>query len=644
MDEFDEIIENGLLAADNIMNLLKTAMNSSTTHEKDKLIHQIKKLYNVENESMAAVEANNEQKSKILEQLQKKVDAVTEQYNTFDTNTSFIHELARDPPNMKSELIEQIHEVEQAIIEIKPLASPKSLAQVTQLSPEQDLFQLKTRDLLFTRLEELTYALKKRILVVEDSTNSSIAVIEKYGNVSGLINHHNQLLEENEILKYEESYFLYDAMAKRRNLNAISPTLLTNISMVMQDELTELMNYGYNLVKPVHLETNFAPFDEVCDIPRSIEYNQTDFGTNIDQELINLVVQETNPPRLLQLMRYVIDQQQTTINKLLYELEPLRSANYKDTSENIERLQKLWTVNERFSNQIREISDSIENTNNEIRKLNYTIKRLIKQRGYYDEMFCDTQKKLVPLTNETIALTEINNKNKEIFRTLGNICYNFGLSLLNTDSQNYSSLKDLILDRIPPPPPVHKVVEPPPPPPPVEEEPEKPANSQHPDDPRKFFMIKPTMSKRPPIRRKTLPTAETSQSSLTSSLKELPERKKPLSITNSDRVELLDYIALTHEITQSVERKEPIFHGELNKNLQECLDSLRSNLTSAKAEFVEEIMTRINSIKECSHAILCRPKTDVETSVCTCPTVEIEIQTEDPPDPKAKGKKPARKK
>ncbi|EAY15544.1 hypothetical protein TVAG_495600 [Trichomonas vaginalis G3] len=640
MDEFDEIIDNGLFAADDIMKTIKLALTASTTHEKDKLIHQIKKLYAIENNSMDAVLANNEEKAKVLDKLQQKVDVITSQYNTFDTNTSFIHELARNPPNSKSELIESIHEIEQAILQIKPLASPKALAQVSQLSPEKDLFELKTRDLLFSRLEELTYALKKRILVVEDSTNSSIAVVEKYGNVSGLINYHNELLEENEILKSEESKFIKDAMSKRRNMNSISPSLLSNISTVMQTELTELMNYGTNLNKSADFNGQFQPFDNVCNIPKSIQYNKADFGTNIDPDLVNKISEQSNPPELLNLMRNIIQQQNATIEKLLSELSPLRAINYSSIPEPSERLQKLWSTNDKFSSQIHELSDQIEKTNEDVRRLNYTIKRLIKQRGYYDELFCDIQKKLVPLTDETIALMKVNDKNKTIFNSLTDICYNFALSLLNIDSENFSSMKELLLSRIPPPPPVHKVVEPPPPPPQPEE---TETSSHHLDDPRKFFMIKPTMPKKPSKPRRTLTPADTSQASLLSLVKDV-EKKPQLSIIGSNRVQIIDYIALMHDVAQTVEMKEPMFHADLNNSLRQVLAKITDIMNEAKENHQREIMTRVSQVAQSAHGILCRPKQDIGTTIDTCPTTEIEIQTEPPPDPKAKGKKPAKKK
>ena len=169
---------------------------------------------------------------------------------------------------------------------------------------------------------------------------------------------------------------------------------------------------------------------------------------------------------------------------------------------------------------------------------------------------------LLPLIDETKALSIVTNKNKTIFMIFAKICYNLALALINTKSENYSAMKDHILSKIPAPPPVMKVVEPPHFPP-VEEPPEE--EKSHNNDPRKFFMIKPTMQKKPSKPRWTMTPADMQ----TIPKEEEEKRNKELTnpIKNASTIQLLDYIALAHDITMSVEQTEPMFHPTISGSI-----------------------------------------------------------------------------
>lgn len=626
MEELDDIIMNGLDAADSISVIIKQAIDASTTHEKDKLIKELKRVWTIQQNAMDAVNNSNKKKQEILYKLQEKEASKTKEYDTFYTNTSFLHQLERSNPMSKAEIAEEIKKIEKDISPIKPLSSPNALNEVMELPPEKDIYNLKTRDLLFSRLEELTYALKKRILVVEDSTNASIAVIDSFGTVSGLINAHNELLEENKILKEEESKYLNDAMAKRRNLTTIAPALLTNISVAMQSQLDALRTYGKDLSVPMEIDDNFPPLDSLCQVPDSLSFTRSDFGTNIDQELVDAIETVKTPEEKLKLLRSIMMVQYNSIQKLLNELEPLRKTSYCTNPESVERLERLWAMNDKFSAQILELATNIEKINDEVKDLNMSILRSIKQRRYIDEQFCSILKMMLPLIDETKALSAVTSKNRTIMNNVSKMCYNFALALLNTTSDNYNLTKDLILSRIPPQQPVIKVVEPPPV---VEETPDE--EKPHTDDPRKFFMLKPTTLKKPSKPRRQMTPAE---------IQETPKRtivELPNPIKDAPRVQLLDYIALAHDITMSVERSEPLFHPTISGSLHDCLSQLANDVKDCTEDNRREMSEKIAKIQR-GEAILRVPKVDIETTIETCPRTEIETMTEEPEPPAKKGK------
>ena len=73
----------------------------------------------------------------------------------------------------------------------------------------------------------------------------------------------------------------------------------------MQSELDALRTYGENLCVPMELNDDFPGFDTFCKVPNEIAFYKTDFGTNIDPELVEKIENSETPEEKLELLLQV---------------------------------------------------------------------------------------------------------------------------------------------------------------------------------------------------------------------------------------------------------------------------------------------------------------------------------------------------
>ena len=178
----EEIVQAGLSAQRKMASLMTQAISASTTPEKNRIIDELKQVWKLQkccaervNQSIAAMRES-------LAKLQEKEAAKTEEYETLCANTAFLDLYEQNPPTeeQKQEKISQIKEIEQEIQQIGNLSAPDLLKKAREAD---DFRQLKLNDLKFKRLEELSYNLKKRSFVVDESEDMSLMISEQFGSI-----------------------------------------------------------------------------------------------------------------------------------------------------------------------------------------------------------------------------------------------------------------------------------------------------------------------------------------------------------------------------------------------------------------------------------------------------------------------------
>ena len=98
---------------------------------------------------------------------------------------------------------------------------------------------LKTHTLLQEKLralEQLVFVLRKRVLVFE-SNQELVDMMDKYGSVKDLVQQMEQLEDENSKLRLRELEFARDPLIRRRVCSSGQPTVTAALLLALQNEL-----------------------------------------------------------------------------------------------------------------------------------------------------------------------------------------------------------------------------------------------------------------------------------------------------------------------------------------------------------------------------------------------------------------------
>lgn len=629
MDDVDDIIDFGLVKSNEINHLIKHAINATTIREKDKFVKSIKESWIQVKNATRVLTESNQKKSSELSTLISRYKNITEIYEAFNNRTSFLDILRSDAPRSKDSLHRQVKEIENMISGVGVLASPNALFE--SLYDKDDIYNLKMRDLLFSRLEELVYALKKRILVVEESANGCIPVSEKYGTVSNLINFHNKLVEENENLRKEESKYIHIAMVKRRNFNRISPSNLTIIGVMMQAQLDALMQYRDMLPYQTEFEVSSLDFSDVTSAESLIRFHKSDFGTNIDTELVEKLSKTESSSEQLLHMKQVLQTQYMSIEKLLKELSPLRGMKYSFNNENNERIDKLWNANYKLSSQILDMTTKVESTNNEIYSLYYNILRLMKERGYYASYYSCIIHSMLPFINEVNFVHYLTYQNKKIIDSLARVCLLLSLSIYDAERKECSILARYIR-KIAPKEEEIRIHEPPP----IDQESQETYDQLSDDDSRKFFNFKPLESFKKNKPKRNIQMIE--------NIKNRGEHNKLLYenlFEDSNTLHKLYFMSLAYDLSTYATEDPTDYNSFFSEKINTLFDGAFEDLVKICDDYKNYEQETFSLMQLMNTNILRKELVDKEITADTQPRIVCETQTEEPEPPSTKGRKTA---
>lgn len=648
MDQLDDdVIQAGLDAQQEAYQLVRHAISASTTHEKNKIIEQLKIIWKTHESAADQLNTCNSNMAQTLAHLESKAEAQNLKYQTLCNNTSFLNQLERYPPTEQDRdaRIAAIREIEESTKRIGPISTPTLLSQVESLDRSQDFGHLKLRDLTFKRLEELTCSLKKRSFIVDESEDLSLTVASEFGSLNGLIETHNRLQEENIQLKSEESVFIDDTIVKRRNLNAISTSLLSDLIVSMQEELKMQNKVGESITLKPFEKDEYPPFDDYCQTHGEIEFNKHEFSTTISVETINALMNAETPEAKLEAMTAILREQENTIERLLHELEPLRYKRYSSDDDSQQRIERLWALHDKFQGQIQAIQDQITFKNDESRNIYRDIMIAVKQREHLGTCFGEWIHKYKSLIADDSYLLKLSEKNSTIVQNLASLTFDFGLLLMDMNSDN-TNLHTQYLKKMVEPYKNNNVIMP--------HEPEHAPGTASPheelDTSEKPKKTARTNRKRAialslmKLKRQQNASNENLQSSGDSpaqSRSSSPLFKYPPNIVSqSSNVQLFDYLALAYDISTMMKNPQDrtSFHPYISGQLHYTLGSLRTELYQELSQFEEQMKGQISRVTESSNFILRRPKADIETEANTQPRIDNEGQTEE----EEKGKKGAK--
>ena len=679
MEELDDdIIQLGIDAQQQALSLVHKAISATTTHEKDKIIEEMRHTWRLQENCAQQLNHCNASMTQLLSRLEVKEKNSLNLFQTLETNTSFLSYYNSHPPSIevKDNMIQTIQDIEDDIQKIGPVSSPNLLSQVSSL--KRDFGLLKMRDLTFKRLEELAYTLKKRSFVVDDSEDLSLTVASEYGDLHGLLLKHEELKKENDQLKIEEIAFLNDKIVKRRNLSKLSQSSLNNLAVELQNMLQTQKSLGESfLVKSSTIlnedDTQRRSFDDACHVSSDIKFTRPEFSTTIKQDTIKAIVDAEDSQMQLDALIEIVQQQRQTIEKLVSELQPLRAKNYKEIIETTsQREERMWQLQDKFQTQINEIQERIDSTTREIFDLHKNILMTTNQHYFLGQVLGEWMHLYKDLIADETYLEFLEASNIQICNSLSSSSFALGLNEMFKESEsdkNFSTyLKGVISSKnssqqlstdnsaqfkIQPPPPLENMegrrnlsssssqnllqtisIQPPPSP---ELDIKDPSNNPL----MKMHRVSKTSRKGLAPRRKKsmmphgLPPLLSENQSVNGDDNKNKGPRNPIEKASKDQI--LNYLALTYDILSTISNEPTSFHHDISGKLHYALSTLRNTFYEETRFFEADMRSTLSTLSVTDDIILRKPKTDAEVFADTQPLTEVEVQTEEE-EKKGKGK------
>lgn len=642
----DQVINLGTITQKQTYNLIVQALSVTTTHEKDKLIHEVKNPWKTHNQCLQQLCSWNEKMLDTLSKLEIKSDNKIKEYNTLLMNTSFQQELQKHSftSKEKTDLITTIKDIENEIQKIIPLQTQSNADAITDLNVGSFL---KLKDIKFKRLEELSHALKKKAIVFDESEDLSNEISTKYGNLKNLLQVHENLKKENQELKEEELTFIHDSMVKRRNTSHLPLTWISNIILILQSELSAQNLVYDSLPLKSHLNDNsqitlnldllFPSFSQ------SITFSKPDFSTTINKDTTSNLLSASSPQEKLSALKNVIKEQENTIEHLSNELEPLRQLRYSENETFVtqEREQRLWSLHDKLQMQVHDYQEKINDIYNESTSIYNQIIMTINQKKLYGETESEWIRKFQNLQNDHALLNDMVLHNEAVCTTLYDLSNSFGTSMMDkpvhdnheSDLNDYfkNEFSTYLATSLEVKSQVHS-----PPNPPVDNEDEN-------DPMKKMRNIRSLMLSKKLKKRSSERKDRTTSASISSKSNRKKHQETQIShfsyhnpIENATKVEILNYLSLVTDINSKIKGDNTSYHSYVSGKLHYLLGELRPHFYSEIRNYIEDIKENMKDIAKYGDPILRIPRVDVEVMAETEPKTEIDVQTD---EIEVKGKK-----
>ncbi|OHT09078.1 hypothetical protein TRFO_04657 [Tritrichomonas foetus] len=659
----DEIIQLGINTHQQASILIRQAIAATTTHEKDKIINDLKLTWKTHSNCMQQVQMWNGTLNNVLSKLNQKEAQRTNEYIVLKRNTRFLKAIRKNKlPNFDlKEKIDKIKEVEADIVKQGQNVyysgmelnedNPYSCFKISEKDTDSQLMlDIKLKDLTFKRLESLAYALKKRSFTLDDSEDLSLTVSEKFGNLYGMINEYEDLKKENQELKEEELLNINNPLIKRRNTSLISTSLLTDIVLALQTELYNQHFVGNSLLMKPNYNNSEIDFPAFCKnlnqnnentpmlINNSTKKAQSDelnflkkeFSTNINSETINDIVIAQTPLEKLNTYHQIIYEQELTIKHIIDEISPLRLVKHANSDLLVtqEREHRLWIMNDKFLDQIKDIQDHIEEAYQYSRKVYSTILHLLDQKRLFGISHGELIFKYQSLRDTNMQLLDILDNNENICNSLSHTINAFGFSMMFSNPDNVNIINSFFKNAITK----------------IENERNEIQRLNSPRQPKEeedecdnLMKMHKNMMKRNLLfskgkkQRRLLNSQD--KISRSGSFSNANGRKvqfeKPNPISNTSKAHILNYLSKVNEIMDSIKGERNDYHSEISGKLHFSLGELRYDFYNLIRDMENSMRNSFSTIKISNDNVLRIQKMDVEIDSNMEQKQDHEAQTED---------------
>jgi hypothetical protein len=338
-----------------LLSLINRGITTSCSIDKNIILEEVAGIWERESAILDANLARNAARLDELNYLQGRLQFTTDECEELQRRTLFAREAPTTRP-MKSitTIVRAITETETAIAGHGWIDNPERLAQIqgTSDSPETKRFQLT--DLLFRRLEDYIYALRKRGVIVEEGYHTAKAMEKDYPTIAHLVSQYKERLRRNGKLRDEESLQIDDAAAKRRHLQRCPDEIAQSLTCLLQ----QYLNTNYTVLDwltPGGRKRWFchaAPFDVIARDRgfelSPLQFSKGEFDVVSRDEVIRALVSGDDVDEKLKALTTLAEDLSSAESLLMEELKNVRQMRrcLLDPSLIFQEMSRLWYLND----------------------------------------------------------------------------------------------------------------------------------------------------------------------------------------------------------------------------------------------------------------------------------------------------------
>ena len=619
-----------------ITNLVNKALTSTSLKEKNDLLQEMRVIWIPQNEELEAITASNNDKQRELDSYTQKRDQYQHDCETLSVNTSFYYRAqnVRDRKN-EATLSRLIQNTEAEISKISTLSSPNKIHQINELSSNPDKHLFTLLDLNLSRLEELAYAYKKRLLIVEQSQESTDLILKEFGSVYGLLDREKELAEENEKLKNDEKAFIHDAFTRRRKFAEMSPNVARTMATVFKSEIENqkytLENYENCGFEIPDTSSEEIDFDAVCRDPgfatEPNHYEESEFTAN--DELTEKLLQTTDARERLKVLKELIEQLENNNSRLMSEINTARQKKRKLPETPTTRLERLIEENDQLFSRIAKEQDTLDSKSEESIRMAKDVLTLIKHRSGYKQNYIDVFGQYRDLSKAHAEITKELYRDKTVLKSLLYMSSATGTELLEgIDNSNKSPLNEMLANQITE---IAKVLEdtaPPPPPPHVD-----PPKEEQPEEISIMSIVKNGMKKSKRKHRESLTNVPVPADILSSERdkpsqpmeSEIPKPKDQLMV-HPTPAELYNAVSMVLDLGGYVIGHDKRYHAHAHFELMRILNRFSKGSKEDLFNFQREFHENFMKIRFSANQILVKQKENISIQTEAAPRMDEEIQ------------------
>ncbi|OHT14439.1 hypothetical protein TRFO_15234 [Tritrichomonas foetus] len=420
-----------------ILGVANKAIVSTSLKEKNDLLLDLQELFTPFIENFDKHQTILRIKNDELNGLKKKLNEATNLKDTLQRNTAFYLNAnqARIRPT-EDKLIESIQNLEDEISSHHPLDFPERLEKALKLPEKsyQKLFSII--DINLRRIEELAYAYKKRLIVVEESQESTEVVARDYGSINNLIEKVNSLEKENEKLKADEKVFIHDAITRRRKFAQMTPGSARCFIKTFKD-MIQADNFIIKSFREEGFEADFENADLDFDAvspdtgfkTEPTHFDASDFGNTTEPDIIAPILGNKSLEEMVSAFQKVNHNIEATNSKLLGEITAIPFRYYKQKESILSRIDKIGEANERLLMKVHSLNHDLDFKNQEVLNMANMLQRTNKEKLNYNAFYVYSLGKIKRLTESHVKLIHRQTTNKRILQLLYQTVSSWGLSM-----------------------------------------------------------------------------------------------------------------------------------------------------------------------------------------------------------------------